>query len=243
MRNVTIVGHRGARGEAPENTLAGFERARALALTEVELDVRLSKDGQLIVLHDKTLARTTGVTGTGLDYTAQALGNLDARHSFPRWPTKVGVPTLEQVLNAGAPTLRYQLEVKGETLPLLRDIAKKITQLVDARGLRDQVVITSAHAGFLEHMGKTYPTFQRGYICEFAFRQPLKRAFTLGVEWLIPRFDLVTPELVEKATRAGLALSVWTVNDLAVAERLVGMGITSLITDFPSAFQYHFQGP
>lgn len=241
MRSITIVGHRGARGEAPENTLAGFQRARSLDLAEVELDVRLSKDGKLIVLHDKTLTRTAGVDGTSLDYTATELGRLDARHSFPRWPERIGVPTLEQVFAVGAPTLHYQLEVKGESMPVLREIAGKITALVDDRQLRDQVVITSAHAGFLAHVGKHHPDFKRGYICEFPFRQPLKRALALGVDWLIPRFDLVTPELVKQARGNRLGLSVWTVNDLAVAEKLVGMGVTSLITDFPSAFRHHFQ--
>lgn len=238
--SITIVGHRGARGEAPENTLAGFVRARELRLPEVELDVRLSQDGELIVLHDKTLERTTGATGTSLDYSAAQLGRLDARASFPHWPEPVGVPTLAAVLDAGAPSLRYQLEVKGESLPLLKQLAAKLAQLIHARALEQQVVVTSGHAGFLAHFGRLEPAIKRGYIAEFRHQQPLLRARRLGVDWLIVHYPLVTPTLMAKARALGLGVSVWTVNDLAVAEKLVSLGVTSLITDFPSAFQHHF---
>lgn len=238
--SITIVGHRGARGEAPENTLAGFVRARELGLAEVELDVRLSQDGELIVLHDKTLKRTAGVAGTSLDHTAAQLAQLDARASFARWPERVGVPTLAAVLDAGAPELRYQLEVKGESLPLLKQIAERLAQLIEARQLTGQVVVTSAHVGFLEYLGRTQPQLARGYICEFRHLQPLKRARELGVDWLILHYPLVTPSLLAKAAALDLGVSVWTVNDLAIAEKLVGMGVTSLITDFPSAFRHHF---
>jgi glycerophosphoryl diester phosphodiesterase len=240
MKNITIVGHRGARGEAPENTLAGFTRARELNLAEVELDVRLSKDCELIVLHDKTLARTTGRAGTSLDYSAAEMAAMDARHSFQGWPQKTGVPSLAAVLDAGAPNLHYQLEVKGESLPLLKQIATRLVSLIHDRDMPNRVVVTSGHAGFLAHMQRIQPELKRGYICQFRHQAPIRRARDLGASWLIPHYDLVTPALLSQAEKAGLGVSVWTVNDLAMAEKLVGMGATSLITDFPSAFRHHF---
>lgn len=240
MHPITIVGHRGARGEAPENTLAGFQRARELQLAEVELDLRLSADGELIVLHDKTLKRTTGAAGSSLDYSAVELAALDARASFARWPQATGVPTLAAVLDTGAPQLRYQLEVKGDSLPLLKQIASQLAALIHARQLQDQVVVTSGHVGFLTYFGQQAPTLKRGYISEYRHQFPLKRAAELKVDWLMLNHALVTPALLAKAAALGLKVSVWTVNDLAIAEALVAMGVRSVITDFPSAFQHHF---
>lgn len=240
MKRVTIVGHRGAKGEAPENTLAGFEWVRQQHIAEVELDVRLSSDNVLIVLHDKSLKRTLGIDASNHDYAATDLAKLDARHSFPRWPQPTGVPTLAAVFAAGAPNLCYQLEVKGESLVRLKRLADLLAQLVEAHKLQQQVVVTSSHAGFLAHMGKQYPQLARGYICAYHHQQPLRRSRDLGVQWLIPSWKLVTPTLIKKATDAGMQLSVWTVNDLAIAETLTQLGISSLITDFPSTFRYHF---
>ena len=86
-----LVGHRGARGEAPENTLASFQVAVEAGVTEMELDVRLSSDGQLIVLHDSDVTRTTGVRGNVRQYTQQ-LGVMDARRNTPGWHSPTGIP-------------------------------------------------------------------------------------------------------------------------------------------------------
>lgn len=240
MRQITIVGHRGAKGEAPENTLAGFEWVRQQQVAEVELDVRLAGDDTLIVLHDKNLKRTVGIDASSLDYAAADLAQLDARHSFPHWPQSTGVPTLAAVFDCGAPDLHYQLEVKGESLPRLKRLADQLAQLVEAHHLQQQVVVTSSHAGFLAHLGKRHPHLARGYICEHHHQQPLRRSRELGVQWLMPGWKLVTPTLIKKATEAGMQISVWTVNDLATAETLTQLGISSLITDFPSTLRYHF---
>ena len=89
-----LVGHRGARGEAPENTLASFQVAVEAGVTEMELDVRLSSDGQLIVLHDSDVTRTTGVRGNVRQYTRAQLGVMDARRNTPGWHSPTGIPSL-----------------------------------------------------------------------------------------------------------------------------------------------------
>ncbi|MCB1660955.1 MAG: glycerophosphodiester phosphodiesterase, partial [Pseudomonadales bacterium] len=93
-----IVGHRGARGEAPENTLSGFKYLKSLGVKALELDINVSQDKQLVVIHDDSLERTT--TGTGLvkTHTSNQLAALNACHYFKDWPYHDGVPLLTEVL-------------------------------------------------------------------------------------------------------------------------------------------------
>lgn len=240
MKPITIVGHRGARGEAPENTLAGFIRARELALDEVELDLHLSADSELIVLHDPTLKRTTGVDSHRRHFSSKELQALDARHSFPRWPEPTGIPRLIDVLNVSSPSLRFQLEVKADAMPAMRQLAHRLAAVIEQQRLADRVVVTSLNIDFLNYFGHHFPNYQRGYICQYRHHNPVKRAKRLGTQWLMLNYKMVTPLLLKKAAQSTLKVSVWTVNDIAVAERLVAMGVNNIITDFPSAFQHHF---
>lgn len=239
---VDIVGHRGARGEAPENTMAGFQHTIAAGVRDIELDVRLSSDGQLIVLHDRDVDRTTWHSGAAHQYTLADLGLLDARRNTPGWHSPMGVPGLQEVIDFCPDDTRFQLEIKGAPRPLLHKLAHALKKLVEERQLHDRVVITSSHTGFLRMIQTMDPDMQRGYVCQYRYLQPVNRATSLGCEWLMAHFTLITPRLVKKAHRRGLKLSAWTVNDLMEAERLEKLGVDSVITDFPSGFMAHFGG-
>ena len=117
-----IIGHRGARREAPENTLAGFRHLRSLGIDHVELDVRLSADHQLVVLHDTTVNRTTNGKGAAREMTATALGALNAAASFPGWQEATPIPLLRDVLTEWPELESIQLEVKTTHVPDLHII-------------------------------------------------------------------------------------------------------------------------
>ncbi|ASK33708.1 glycerophosphodiester phosphodiesterase [Alcanivorax sp. N3-2A] len=236
----TIVGHRGARGEAPENTLAGFQVARDAGVGEVELDVRLSRDGHLIVVHDKNVTRTTGERGRAQDYTLYQLGGLDARHNTPGWHSPLSIPSLREVITACGPEMRFQFEVKGAGAPLLHRIAQQLVALIAEQGLQSRVVVTSSHTGFLRMVGAMAPHLERGYISEHRYQQPTRRAKALGCRWLMPKYTLVNDALMRRARRRGLKVSTWTVNDLQEAERLAALGVDGIITDLPTRFMAHF---
>jgi len=97
-----VFGHRGARAEAPENTVAGFRYARGVGLTAVEFDVRLTRDDRLVVIHDTTVDRTTDGAGAIADLTYRRIAGLDARGDFSDWPAPCRVPTLRDTLEATA---------------------------------------------------------------------------------------------------------------------------------------------
>jgi len=126
-----IIGHRGARREAPENTLAGFRHLRALGIDHVELDVRLSRDNQLVVLHDTTVNRTTNGKGAVREMTAAELGALNAAANFSGWNDSTPVPLLRDVLAEWNDLESIQLEVKTTAIADLRIIAAALVQLIN----------------------------------------------------------------------------------------------------------------
>lgn len=235
-----LVGHRGARGEAPENTLASFQVAKDAGVTEMELDVRLSSDGQLIVLHDSDVRRTTGQRGHVRQFTQAQLGGMDARQNTPGWHSPTGIPSLQEVVELCGPQMRFQFEVKGADRFVLHQLAHHLTHMVHNQQLQSRVVITSSHTGFLRMIGTMAPDIDRGYVCEYRYLQPTRRAQGLGCQWLMPHFSLVNASLMRRARRRNLKVSVWTVNDLNEAERLAKLGVDSIITDYPTSFVSHF---
>ncbi|MEP1897484.1 MAG: glycerophosphodiester phosphodiesterase [Alloalcanivorax venustensis] len=237
----TIVGHRGARGEAPENTAAGFQVAMEAGVTEIELDVRLSRDGHLIVVHDANVTRTTGERGKAHHYTLSQLEVLDARRNTPGWHSPLGIPSLREVVDLCGPSMRFQFEVKGADRVILHRLAHQLVDFINQRRLNHRVVVTSSHTGFLRMLGTMTAHIERGYVAEYRYQQPTRRAVALGCTWLMPRHTLVTPALMRRARRRNLKVSTWTVNDLTRAERMVELGVDGIITDFPTSFIAHFE--
>jgi glycerophosphoryl diester phosphodiesterase len=237
----TIVGHRGARGEAPENTAAGFQVALEAGVTEIELDVRLSRDGHLIVVHDANVTRTTGERGKAHHYTLSQLEVLDARRNTPGWHSPMGIPSLREVVDLCGPSMRFQFEVKGADRAILHRLAHQLVDFINQRQMNDRVVVTSSHTGFLRMLGTMTAHIERGYVAEYRYQQPTRRAVALGCTWLMPRHTLVTPALMRRARRRNLKVSTWTVNDLTRAERMVELGVDGIITDFPTSFIAHFE--
>ncbi|HWV36457.1 MAG TPA: glycerophosphodiester phosphodiesterase family protein, partial [Thermomicrobiales bacterium] len=164
MPPIQIVGHRGAKGEAPENTLPGFLHARALGLNAVEFDVHLSNDHELVVIHDNTIDRTTNGTGPVANFTAAELAALDARAAFPDWPDIIGVPRLDQVLDIVDDMPLIQIEIKTDTPDRLEEVVAGVLQHVDKRGIGQQALITSFDAVAVEICGRLAPDQARAFI-------------------------------------------------------------------------------
>lgn len=238
-----IIGHRGARNEAPENTLLGFKHLRSLGIHHVELDVRLSKDKQLVVLHDTTLDRTTDQKGKLSDYTAAELAKLNAGAGFRSKSANAtaithpfsGVPTLEQVILEWPELQFIQLEVKSADRDSLTMIAERINFLVDAHQISRRCCVTSSDTEMLRIVGKRYRHIKRGYVAERFMRDPIGVCVNLDCEYLVINWRKCSEALIERAHAHGLQVSVWTVNKLDVALKLYEWGADSLITDEPTA--------
>ena len=227
-----IYGHRGAQGEAPENTLASFQACLAAGVNRCELDLRLSKDGQLMVIHDATLQRTTGQRGTVSQLTAAQLQRIDARQAMPNWPGPCPIPTLAQLF-AQCSFAHWQLEVKPTTTAHTITIVQALDQLSARFGLHDKITLTSNSRRILATAQQLAPHLARGFIAEHAWLNPIKSAQRYGCSLLALKYRLATPERIRAAQREGMHVSVWTVNEPTQMRRLVAYGADSLITDFP----------
>lgn len=238
-----VIGHRGAAAVAPENTLPSFRHAVEVGADAVELDLHLSRCGRLVVIHDATVDRTTDGRGPVARMSLEELRELDAGHrytpdggrSFPFRGRDVGIPTLEEALEAtgGLPVIT---EVKA--LAAGEALADFLGGSPDAR----RVLV----GGFsLEAVTPARPVAR--WSC--AYTSELRRYVLLGKVGLaglaVPRVDaamvperrrgvrVVTPRFVRRAHRDGLGVFVWTVNRPDDARRLYDWGVDGLVSDAP----------
>tara|TARA_R110002124_G_scaffold52221_5_gene150506 strand:- start:12226 stop:12957 length:732 start_codon:yes stop_codon:yes gene_type:complete len=229
-----IYGHRGARGEAPENTLPSFQKALDTGVTRVELDLHLSADQQLMVIHDPTLKRTTGRRGKVAQHNAADLMQMDARRAIPGWAESCPIPSLDQLFSRFPQMQHYQLEVKSGSVRQSRIVLAAVKELVERYQLQDKVVITSSSRTLLKYAKASGFNLPTGLVEEYALLNPVKAAKRYGCSHLILNWKLCTAERVERAQQAGLHVSVWTVNEEAKMLKLADMGVDSIITDYPA---------
>lgn len=244
---VDVYAHRGGAGLAPENTLAAFRHAVTLGADALELDVNITRDHEIVVIHDQTLVRTTGGRGYVRESTLADLRRLDAGAWFnPRFAGE-RIPTLQEVLDlvrAGPPRVRLLVETKypspGQTAAPPADFEERVLRLVREAGLLDRTIIQSFY----------YPSIQRVKALDASVRTAALRPATsptsdpVGVvrearaDIWAPHSSLVARDTVEALHRAGIPVVPWTVNAPAEMERLLDAGIGTLggdgiITDYP----------
>ncbi|EME00903.1 glycerophosphodiester phosphodiesterase [Stutzerimonas kunmingensis] len=228
-----IYGHRGAKGEAPENTLVSFEQCLQHGVRRCELDLHLSRDGELMVIHDPTLKRTTGRRGKVVQHDADELVNYDAREGGPGWKTPCPIPRLSELFEK-CDFEHWQLEVKSASRVRAARTVMAIKELAEQHRLLDRITVTSSSREVLRALNRLAPEISRGLVAEYTWLDPLKVARQYGCSLLALKWTLCTPERLEKARKQGLHVSVWTVNEPALMRRLADFGVDSLITDYPS---------
>jgi glycerophosphoryl diester phosphodiesterase len=229
-----IVGHRGAAGEAPENTIAGCLHAIERGVQHIEIDLRLSADDQLVVIHDRTLNRTTEARGRASKYKAAALSKLDARQDGPPWPRKkhCGVPTLEALLKATEKLKGYQLEVKPDSNAGVKRIAQQLADRFDSATAARKIVVTSSNQQLHRYLGAIAPHIRRGLVVSRP--DALSKLQDLGCVFSAMHWSTCNPYTVRQLKKAGIHISVWTVNDAQLIKNLYKMKVDSVITDYPS---------
>jgi glycerophosphoryl diester phosphodiesterase len=228
-----VYGHRGARGEAPENTIAGARHAVARGARHLEIDLRLSADGELVVVHDGTLRRTAGVAGKVADATARELAKLDARADGPPWPNKrgTGIPTLSSLYRAVPEIRHWQLELKH--LGKRRNAALAEAVVAWLRQHNPPAVVTSLEPELIRAVKDALPRQAVGYVSTTAEPEPVLE--DCGCDYLIAHWQTLGDRAgVRRLQRRGIHVSTWTVNDASVIRQLHRLGVDSVITDYPS---------
>ena len=229
-----VLGHRGASFYAPENTLPAFELALEQGADGVELDVHLSKDGELIVMHDERVDRTTNAKGFIRDYTLEELKSFDAsygRESF----AGVQIPTLGEVYALFKDTGKLiNVEIKTDILDY-PGICEKLLKLEDEAGMNGSIIYSSFNHYTIKEMKALRPEAKVGLLYMCGWVAPWDYAKSLGAECLHPHFITMarTPDMAKECKRLGIETNVWTVDESTWMERLLKLGVTSLITDKP----------
>lgn len=229
-----IVGHRGARFEAPENTLEGFRYAIDLGLQAVELDVHLSRDGELIVIHDDTVDRTTNGAGKVADLTLEEIRTLDARSIHTHWPQACRVPALGESLDALATLPVILVEIKRDTPARLDEVVPKTVAAIRERGLEHQAVIISFDIYALELAKREAPQIVRGYIGDWDTAAFLDTARQLECGWINPYHPTADRELVARAKAEGFGVSAWPTNTDEDLAGVLALDPDEITTDAPT---------
>lgn len=230
-----LIGHRGARFEAPENTLAGFRHAIGLGLTAVEFDVRMTRDGELVVIHDATVDLTTNGTGDVSSFTLAELQALDARAEFPDWPEPCRIPTLAEVLDVVDGLLSLLIEIKRDDDPAwLEAVAAGIVAEVRNRSLEDRAAITSFDPVALEILQRIAPGLRIGLIGDWDTRSFIDDALRLGAFQGDARHATTSPEIIAAAQDAGLRMIGWPCNSAEDLEKLTAWGVDAATSDRPT---------
>jgi len=231
---VILFGHRGAKGEAPENTLVGFQYVRMLGIDAYELDLRLSADEQLVVMHDATVDRTTDASGPLSLFEAAELALLDARAEHPDWPARVGVPTLAQLLEAIPDASQWELEIKSDAPDRMERICRQLARMVEEFGLRGRATVTSFDPVALELIAAAAPELPRGFIARFDTPDSLETARRLGCARVGIPLATGSAEMTRAAQAAGIEVTGWPGNTPDGVRTLVGWGVDCITTDFPT---------
>ncbi len=226
----TVEAHRGASAECPENTLSAFRRAVELGAPSIELDVHVSRDGELVVMHDETVKRTTGVEGRIAEMTLAELRRLDCgSHKHARFAGE-RVPTLAEALAlTRSHGVLFNVEVKAFSSP--RAAERLAVLLRDFRPAQGSHVVSSFSVEALLQVRRADSALPLALLGDFP--GIIAEARRHGFAWVHGNRKGISPEAAAEAHAAGLRVMVWTVNDPVLFAYCAGAGADKVCTDDP----------
>lgn len=233
---VQVIAHRGASGYAPENTLSAFEKALKLKADYIELDVQMSKDKKLIVMHDITLDRTTNGIGKVGSFSLEELKALEITSRSFQHINREKIPTLEEVLQRYWGKIGILIELKAPWLypGIERELAKTLKEYLLHQSTSKLIVQSFDHKAMMK-LHKLLPKVPIGVIIykqEHLTYSKLKELATFA-DYINPRADLVTFELIQIIHQLGLKMMIWTLEDPAEVHPFILRNVDGIITDYP----------
>jgi len=213
------VGHRGARAYEPENTLRSFKKAIELGVDAVELDVRKTRDGEIVVVHDAEVDRTTNGKGLVRELTLKEIKQLDTEKGEK-------IPTLEEALDFLDKKVKILIELK-ET-----DFEDTVMNLIREKGLENNVIIVSFLEEALKRVRELNDEVETGLIYA-KHKNPIRAALELRANYLLPLYRFTHTANIQKAHENGLKVIVWTINEKKEVLEYVKKGVDGIASDKP----------
>ena len=237
-----VLGHRGAAGSAPENTLISFAKGLEYGVDGFEFDVQLTRDGEVVICHDERVDRTSNGMGWIKDFTLQELKRLDFGSWFAKLPVFQAIPTLRELLEMfEASNLELNVEIKSG-LVQYPGIGEKVVSLLAEYGQLDNSIISSFDHQVLLDLKQHYPRVKTGILYDSAPIKPWLYAKFLNAQYLHPAWYFVTPELVTSSAVFGIGINTWTVNNSFAAKKVRMACVSRIITDYPQCFRKGVNG-
>lgn len=232
MTKPLVIAHRGAAGEAPENTLGSFRLALEQGADAIELDVHLSRDGELIVCHDHTIDRTTTGSGAIRELTVSELKRADAGVKFAAAFEAERLPLLEEVFALVPPHVMINVENKDFADD---GVAHKLYELLKRTDRIDGVVVSSFNHKSLARLKRLAPEVRVGllYASDHVNHRRMAEAAGMPVYSLHPHYHGIDAEDIADAAANGIRVYPWTVNGEKDMKRLIAAGASGIITDYP----------
>lgn len=247
-----VIAHQGGALLAPSNTMVAFQQAVDMGVDVLEFDIHITKDGELVVIHDPTVDRTTNGMGKVADLPLQQIQKLDAGYHFIDLHGNysfrekgVYIPTVEEVFKA-FPNMRMNIEIKDDN-PSYRivEMAEKLWRLIEQYNRKDKTLVVS----FDQKIVDTFQNHSKGQALVAGGRQEIKKFVVLHTLFMrnlyIPKvdaiqipikegkFDLTEKKLIDGAHRRGLAVHFWTIDDKETMRKLIEKGADGIITNRP----------
>jgi glycerophosphoryl diester phosphodiesterase len=216
------IGHRGARAYEPENTLRSFRKALEIGVDAVELDVRKTKDNQLVVIHDADVKRTTDGMGLVNDLTLDEIKEFSMSKSEK-------IPSLEEALDFLDKKVKVLIELKEA------DVERQVITAVRERGLQKNVIIVSFIEEALRKVRELDKEVETGLIYA-KHKNPIKTALELRASYLLPFYRFTHTASVQKAHENGLKVIVWTINKPEEVAEYAKKGVDGIASDKPDIF-------
>ena len=228
-----VWAHRGASGYAPENTLAAFQKAVDLGADGVELDIQLTKDDQIVVIHDETIDRTSDGKGWVKDYTLEELRAFNYNRTKPEYK-HADIPTMREVFELLKPTgLFINIEIKTGVV-FYEKIEEKILALAKEMGMEDRVCYSSFNHYTVTRIHELKPDAEVGFLYADGPIDMPSYGVKHGVNALHPAlYNLQYDGFVKECKEKGLKLNVWTVNERPYIEMCCQYGVDAIITNYP----------
>jgi glycerophosphoryl diester phosphodiesterase len=232
---ILVIAHRGFSGAAPENTIAAFKKAIDLGVDMIELDVHLSKDGQVVVIHDDTLNRTTNGKGKVISYTLNELKQLDAGSWFGSQFFGEKIPTLREVLELTRGQMVLTIELKKGELAqyTMMDLADRSLQEVEKAGMLNQIIFASFDPLAIDRIRGKNPKVPLALIYNRSWTFPQEVTGGRPISILSCSGKVLTKTNISNAHQQGMKVMAWTINTEEHMQHFLNMGVDGIITDYP----------
>lgn len=232
--HMRIFAHRGFSGMYPENTMLAFQKAYEVGCDGIELDVQMTKDDVLVIMHDETIDRTTNGKGNIRDYTYEELCRFDCCGNFPGMFEFQKIPTLREYLEWVKPTgLLTNIELKNSVY-YYRNLEEKVIEMVREFQMEDKIIFSSFNLVSMVKCKQLIPEIPMGFLMETRMDNMGQFAKDNHIEYHHPDLTYLTKDMVEDCHSQGVGINVWTVNKKKHMKKLAKWKVDGIFTNYPN---------